>query len=556
VEAARHPRGNAGVNGCDSEPIHVPGSVQAHGGLLAFNPDDGQVVYRSENLASLLDPGIEPLGATLGDVLGADGLVALLAAPDGSTTDLIPVRLELNSGRRMDVAAHRSDGLVVVEFERPSETERHSVLLYEVRRAVERIEAARDMEEACSAVVEEVRRLTGYDRVMVYHFHEDDHGEVVAEARRPTAEPYLGLHYPATDIPRPARRLLRLSPTRLIADVEGPPVPIVGHGAFAAQPLDLSRSALRAVSPIHLQYLRNMGVGASLTISLADGPRLWGLVACHHGQAKLPSAELRSACAIVTRAFWLKFDAQQELDRHVEQQGRLSLRAHFLATVSGVPSIAEAFVEDGHSLLDLVGADGVAVRIDDVSANLGATASREVTTALVESLRESQTTFPVVTDHAAAAFPGLGLEAATAAGVLALPVTPDWGEYVIWFRGEAERTRTWAGDPAKPVQGAAGDPTSLTPRSSFAAWQETTRGHSAPWTRSDRSAAAEFAASLPAVRAARGRDAFAKLALRDGLTGLPNRALLLDRLEVALAELRRETAASGSCSSISTASRT
>ena len=541
MEAARIPRGNAdNLSGCDSEPIHVPGAVQAHGGLLAFSPGDGQIVFRSENLASLLDHKLEPLGATLSEVLGADAEAPLLAAANASTADLIPVRLELTSRQSMDATAHHSDTLVVVEFERPTESERRSALLYEVRRAVDRIEAARDVEEACTAVAEEVRRLSGYDRVMVYHFHEDDHGEVVAEARVPLAEPYLGLHYPASDIPRPARRLLRLSPTRLIADVDRPPVPIDGHGEFAARSLDLSRSALRAVSPIHLQYLRNMGVGASLTISLPDGPRLWGLVACHHATARLPSPELRSACTLVTRAFWLKLDSQRKLDVHAEQQGRFALRGHVLATLSAVKPLAEALVEDGHLLLDLVGSDGVALRIDDVRAQLGSTASREATTALIESLRESGTTFSVVTENAETPFPGLGLQTATAAGILALPITPDWGEYIIWFRAEAERTRTWAGDPAKPTQAAPDGLGSINPRNSFAAWQETMRGHSAQWSHSDRAAAAEFVGALPEVRAARGRDALAKLALHDGLTGLPNRALLLDRIEVAIADLRRE----------------
>ena len=210
------------------------------------------------------------------------------------------MRLVLPGGRALDATAHSSDGLVIAELEPPTPADERRVLLHDLRRAVARLDAARDVSETCSTLADEVRRLTGYDRVMVYHFHDDEHGEVVAEARRSDLEPYLGLHYPASDIPRPARRLLRLSPLRLIADVDGVPVPIAGLGEFRHRPLDLSRSALRAVSPIHLQYLRNMGVGASLTISLTEGPRLWGLLACHHGEATVPSSELRSACATLT----------------------------------------------------------------------------------------------------------------------------------------------------------------------------------------------------------------------------------------------------------------
>ena len=534
MEAARIARPDLPLTRCDSEPIHVPGAIQAHGGLLAFTPDEARVVYRSANVAELFSLGAEPLGASIDVSLGLGACERLMRAAEASALDLIPLRLVLPGGHAVDASAHLSDALVVVELEEPAPAEAQRDLLHELRRAVDRVEAARDVTEACSTVVHELRRLTGYDRVMVYHFHDDEHGEVVSESRRAGLETYLGLHYPATDIPRPARRLLRLSPLRLIGDVDGLPVTLAGDGAHEGTQLDLSRSSLRAVSPIHLQYLRNMGVGASLTLSLTDGPRLWGLLACHHGEPMLPSPELRTACAIVSRAFWLKVEAQQRFEEHEHEQQRLSLRAHFLATVSAALTLADACVEDGHSLLDLVTADGVVLRIDDVAANLGATPPREVTEALVERLRESHAGAPVMSSEAGALFPGLDLDPAIAAGILAVPVEEGWGEYVIWFRGESQRTLDWAGKPDKPT-----GHTALSPRDSFAAWRQTMRGHSAPWTQSDLSAALELAAALPDIRVVRARDALAKLALRDSLTGLPNRALLLDRLEMALAEGQR-----------------
>ncbi len=525
---------------CDREPIHVPGAVQGHGGLLAIDPADGRIAFCSDNVAALLGLAAGPLGASVEDVLGAGSMERLADAVDGASLEEITKLMTLATDQVMAFTTHRSDDLIVVEIEAPEAPDARDALLHEVRRAVQRVEATDDAATACEAAVDEVRRITGYDRVMVYRFHEDEHGEVIAEARRPDIEPFLGLHYPATDIPRPARRLLRLSPTRMIGDVDRPPVPIVGHGAHAGRQLDLSRSVLRAVSPIHLQYLRNMGVAASLTISLTDGPRLWGLLACHHGDPRVASPELRSACAIVARTLWQRVDAGERLDQHLQAAQRLSLRARFLANVSSVDPVAEALVADGRFLLDLVAADGVCLRIEGVTTTLGEVPAREQLSTLVGQLSRLEAEPPIVTDEIGALGPQPWTGSQGVAGLIAAPLSPGWDEYVIWFRGEAVRTVTWAGDPRKPAQEApAAEGGDLGPRTSFAAWRETMRGRSTAWNGADAAAATDVVAAIADLRASRVRDALAKRAMRDALTGLPNRALLLDRLDVAIADLAR-----------------
>jgi diguanylate cyclase (GGDEF)-like protein len=531
---------------CDTEPIHAPGAVQPHGALLAYDPDDGRITHWSENLADVL-----PLAGASGfgfvhDVLGV-AATRQIDAFDREATPIgtRPMSLALTSGASVDVEVHRSDGLIVLEFEAPSgETdETREALLRELRLAVIRLESATDAQEVCSIAVHELRRLTGYDRVMVYRFHADDHGEVIAESRDPQLASYQGLHYPASDVPRPARRLLRLSPTRVIADVDAGESALMGPDDRRASVLDLSRSALRAVSPIQLQYLRNMGVAASLTISLADGPRLWGLLACHHGTPHRPRPALRVACEVLARTTWLRIDAQEQRSQHARERDLQASRVRLTAGLSSVGPLASALVEDRRAVLDMLGADGIHVRIDGASISVGATPPKAAIEALIDVLRDASPGVPHVTDSLREILPP-GAAGSSVAGALAIPVESDWSERIVWFRNEQARAITWAGNPEKPTlegttPGGSGEAPRLSPRRSFEAWRETVRGRSVAWTQPEIDAAIAFAETLPDVRRARARDALAMLAMRDTLTGLPNRALLLDRLEVALLDLRR-----------------
>jgi diguanylate cyclase (GGDEF)-like protein len=530
---------------CDREAIHAPGAVQPHGALLAFDPGDGRITHWSENLGELfsLDGPFE--GGLVQDILGVAATRQLEAFDrEGTPIGARPMSLVLSSGAALEVEVHRSDALIVVELEAPSaETDAtREELLRDLRRAVIRLEAATGVEQVCGVAAEELRRLSGYDRVMVYRFHEDEHGEVIAESRAPELPSYLGLHYPASDIPRPARRLLRLSPTRVIADVGARPVAITGRGDVGAA-LDLSRSALRAVSPIHLQYLRNMDVGASLTISLADGPRLWGLLACHHRTPHRPRPSLRVACEVLARTTWLRVDDQERRSRHSREHELEARRARFTAGLSSVGPLAAALVEDTRAVLDMLAADGMHVHIDGASANVGATPPNAAIDALVDWLRTASPGLPHATDSLRSIIPA-GIAGSSVAGALAIPLARDWSEHIVWYRNEQARAVTWAGNPEKPaIRGGApndgGGGERLGPRRSFEAWRETVRGRSLAWSMPEIDAAVAFAETFPDIRRARARDALAMLAMRDTLTGLPNRALLLDRLEVAMLDLRR-----------------
>jgi diguanylate cyclase (GGDEF)-like protein len=527
---------------CDREPIHAPGSVQSHGALLAFDPADGRITHWSENIAEVLRLECEPENQLVRDVLGAAVLEEIEVFDlEDKPADMPALTVVLPSGDSIFVTIHRIDRRTVLELERSDEAT-HDVrrkLLRELRLAIWHLEATTDVREACAVAAVELRALSGYDRVMVYRFHDDEHGEVIAEALADGLEPYLGLHYPSSDIPRPARRLLRLSPTRVIADVDAPPVPIASAGTERHSSLDLSRSLLRAVSPIHLQYLRNMGVAATLTLSLSDGPRLWGLLACHHRTARCPSPTIRVACEVLARATWLRIDAHEQQQEHEHKAELQANLVRLAAGLSSVVALAPALAGNRRAVLDMLGADGVHVRIDGIVSDLGAAPPAQDLVDLLRWLREASPGAPYVTDTLGAILPDRA-QGAIPAGVLAIPITDDWDERIIWFRREQSHAVTWAGNPAKATGGDDGDERRpLTPRASFAAWTETVRGRSLPWTSPEIDAAMALAQALPDVRRARARDVLAGLALRDTLTGLPNRALLLDRAEVALHDLTR-----------------
>ena len=296
----------ADLTTCDREPIHIPGAVQPHGVLLAVD-DDGVITTVSANSADLLGPEPdEVLGRSLGDVLGEE--VAYLAAVTPSTArdqDLFTARLPADrpgltgrlAGRRVDVRTHTNDGRLIVELEDLDPGAVAGMSLRAARRAIGRLATCVGVDDLAAQLAREIQGLLGFDRVMVYRFDEEWNGEVIAEERRPDLNPFLGLHYPATDIPAQARRLYTVNWTRLIPDIGYRPVPLVpvvepGRGA----PLDLSFSSLRSVSPIHIEYLGNMGVTASMSVSIVVEEKLWGLVACHHySRPHRPSHDARSA---------------------------------------------------------------------------------------------------------------------------------------------------------------------------------------------------------------------------------------------------------------------
>jgi len=498
------------LTNCDREPIHVPGAVQPHGALLVLRAGDLAVLQASESTGALFGvPAERLLGEPVSLLLGDEETARLrevLERPDPTAAN--PLRFSIDSEQgpaAWDGIVHVAEGGVVLELEPGADSDPRSVtaLYAQVRQALARLQSAGTLAELAVACAEETRRITGLDRVMVYRFDPDWNGEVVAEARSEEIEGFMGMRFPASDIPAQARELYRRNWLRLIADSSYRPARIVpAMNPETGKSLDLSGSTLRSVSPIHLEYLRNMEVGASMSVSLLRGGELWGLVACHHATPRYVSYDVRTACEFLGQAFSVQLGAIAEIDDRAYELRVSSLGAQLLdRTAADEDDWVRALTEGTPSLADLAAAPGAAVVSGGTCATVGETPSAEEILALAAWL-SSRDADLFHTEHLGRDFPAAQAYAGGASGLLAAAVSRGRGDYLLWFRPEVVRTVEWAGNPEKPVRAAAGPPPgaehhadevpTLSPRKSFAAWSETVRGRSAPWHPAEVRGAAEL----------------------------------------------------------------
>jgi len=535
-------------NACDREPIHLSGAIQAHGLLLVVDPVSYVVTAASENVARLMTRGTSPLGVALAEVIGADGAEAARTAhTTGNPHDGLPVQIQLpgavqSATSTYDMVAHRRGPGLVLEFEVVDTKDRAgSARFYQRHRdAVKELHDVDGVQAICELTVQRVRELTGYDRVMIYRFERDAHGHVVAEACETGTAPFLGLHYPATDIPRQARALFLHNWIRLIADVDDEPVPIVAlPDGIPVDQLDLSMSVFRSVSPMHLQYLRNMDVGASMTISLIVDNELWGLIACHHGTPKRVGHMQRLACEALGQLVSVRLRAAQATEDNEYSVELSRLRAQLIASIADDENLAAGAAAAAEALLGMVAADGALVEIDGTRVSLGVLPDAPELDRLVLRLaaRVGATLTALSTDALMA--DGLvttvgGTQPSTAAtGALYQPLPGRPDGFILWLRGERARTVRWAGQPDPKADT---PDAQLGPRASFEEWLEEVRGRSLPWRPPEVAAAAELARAMPAVLLHRTQSQLLRLALHDPLTGLPNRTLMHDRLVELLGE--------------------
>ncbi|MEU2349187.1 SpoIIE family protein phosphatase [Modestobacter sp. NPDC049651] len=504
---------------CADEPIAVPGAVQPHGVLLALTEPDLVVVAASANGPGLF--GAAVLGRPLADLLDARDLAALRAGLAGDLTEVNPLRQTVG-GEPVDLVLHRNGGLLIGEWEPLAGAEQAPASWHARLPAVlARLAQSTTTDELTAALARDVRALTGFDRVMVYRFDPEWNGEVVAEDRRGDLEPFLGLHYPAGDIPAQARELYTRQWLRLIPDARYTPVPIEPAGnPLTGGPLDLSGSVLRSVSPVHLEYLANMGVVASMSVSLVDRGRLWGLISCHqYDGAHRPSSTDRTAAEFLGRTASLLLRTVQETGDRDQQVAVARQQARLTAALGRAPRRPAAALVDGPvTVLDLLPAGGAAVRLDGRLHLLGSTPPADRVPALVAELLAAGTP---VTDRVPRVMPDGADVAGTASGVLAVEVGGGRGDFLAWFRPETLRTVTWGGDPHTKELVEDDGALRLSPRRSFAAWSEVVRGTAEPWRPHEVDAARALAAALATARLDRAEE-------DDRLAATLQRTLLLE----------------------------
>ena len=485
---------DAELAACHREPIHVPGSIQPHGALLVLDPPDLRVVRVSGNIAEWIGRDLDAtLGQPVATALGDEVATRLAAALADGSIERNPVTINNaqvqvgGDSRSFEVIAHRAGSKLIVELEPTPEDEATlSRRLYAmVRTFLARVEAEPDVVASCQVAAVEIRRITGVDRVLIYCFDPNWDGRVVAEDRNDVLPSYLGLKFPANDIPEQARALYRANRLRLIPDAGYEPIPIVPADD---DPLDLSFSTLRSVSPIHVEYMRNMGTGSSMSISILVDGELWGLISCHNAAPCLVPFEVRTACDFLGQVLSIQIKAkarQAEFTHRIDRQAAVS---RLLTAMSEVDSFVDGLVKAPEVLLDVTEARGAAIFHDGHCFRLGQTPSEEEVEAIAHWFGTAHRSDVFATDSLSRQMPGADDPAVKdlASGVLAVAISQLHHGYILWFRPEVLQTESWGGDPTKNEP--AGDGR-IHPRKSFEAWKETVRLKSAPWRPSEVEAA-------------------------------------------------------------------
>ncbi len=472
----------AALTECDREPIHHIAAVQPFGALLAVRPDR-VIMQASLNAGELLGTSAPLTAETALDQWLTSAAIAALeealsrAPAEDGVERLFGLDLAGN-GRLFDCAVHSSGGLMVLEFE-PHAVRDFADHLGLIGPVISQLERLREPQELCDAAARLVRQMLGYDRVMVYRFHPDESGEVIAEDKREDLAAFLGLRYPAADIPQQARELFRRNRFRVIGDMAAEAVPIEPQVQSDGTPLDLSMSVLRAHSKMHLAYMRNMGVGASLTIAIVRHDRLWGMISCHHETPRLPPFSLRTVAELFSQTFSLMLDRMLVRRAEKLRDRARGLNDQLMLELAGGTSLAANLPLLERSISDLIAHDGISLLAGGEYRALGTAPSREEFMALAPSFVEGKQAAIFATTALAEQIPAASAFAERATGAMILPLSRSPRDYLVLWRRPVEQVVIWAGDPAKAE---ASPGTMLEPRASFAAWREIVRGRSAEWS--------------------------------------------------------------------------
>ena len=484
---------------CDREPIHIPGSIQPHGMLLVLDEATLRVTHASANAVRWIDGDEHELDAFDPALVPAIRDLRDRDAIEPQPRFVRQIQWEADAAHIHDVTVHRAPAGLIVELEPATDADAargrgpgSDLLMLGV---LGRLETANSVEELCRRAAAEIRRLIGFDRVLVYRFDADSNGTVVAEDRNDILPSYLGLRFPASDIPAQARELYRTNRTRLIADAGYTPVPILARTEHSwddlyEPPLDLQLAALRSVSPVHVEYMVNMGTWSSFSISILHNDKLWGLFACHHQTPRRVGRHDRATCDFLGRVFSIQLAAQAQRVEYEDRIGGSTAQARLLAAMSDADDFVQGLLSHSGEMLELVGATGAAIVHEGQTHTIGVTPEPENLERIVAWLGRDHREEVFACDTLIGEMPDALDFREQASGILAISISKLHRGYILWFRPEVIRTVAWGGDPTKAI--VAEEDGRIHPRRSFEAWLETVRHHARPWRESDIAAASEF----------------------------------------------------------------
>ncbi|MCX7593472.1 MAG: GAF domain-containing protein [Fischerella sp.] len=497
----------ADLTNCDTEPIHIPGFVQPHGVLLAIKEPELTILQVSNNIYNFL--GFHPeelLNQPLSKLLESEQIDFFNDCLTQEDIQIVnPVEFTIKPFQKtiiFDGIVHRSNGFVILELE-PAILEKNNNYFrfyHLVKLAIGKLQSAKTVNEISRIIVKEVRRITGFDRVMFYRFDRDWNGIVIAEDKQENLPSYLDLHYPATDIPKPARKLYSQNWLRLIPDADYQAVAIVPtNNPLTNEPLDLSGAVLRSVSPCHIEYLHNMGVKASMSISIIKNNKLWGMIACHHQTPKYIPYEIRNACEFLGQVTSLEIATKEDNEDSEYKIEIKSVLAKLVEYMSAEKSFIDGLINQQPNILNLVNAQGAAICFNNELYLLGNTPEKKDIQNLLVWISNNIDEDTFYTDSLSQLYPEAEKFKDVASGLIALSISKTQSNYILWFRPEEIQTVNWAGNPNQPVEVSDNSGLRLSPRKSFELWKELVKLKSLPWKSHEVSAAAELRGAIISV---------------------------------------------------------
>ncbi|MDT0677502.1 ATP-binding protein [Autumnicola musiva] len=493
------------VTNCDREPIHIIARAQAHGVILVCNKNTFKITQGSDNIKDILGFELEEvLSDSLSKVIPAEQLQKLQQKVINNET-LLPEEICLNNSRFL-LIPHLSGENLIIDFEPFGESIDPLLFQEQLTKILSELGDSGSIEEMCQQAVSLVKYLFDYDRVMMYRFDEEWNGEVVAEVKETGMESWLGLHYPATDIPKPAREIFMKQGVRIISDVNYRPAAIQPElSPINNKPLDISGSELRGVSPIHIEYLQNMEVGASLTAAVILNGKLWGLLACHHNTPKFINYHKRQSCKFLTQVFSNKLALRTTSVFLKKLKKSEKVRKELVLQMNSMANISDALVKYKPRFTDLIDSTGGAVYRKGKLYLTGKTPSEEEVINLLLNFLNDRDEKIFQTKSLTKLYPEGDDFKDKASGILSIRIGQEKQDYLIWFRAEASESVSWGGNPEKNAYIKDGVEY-LSPRKSFEIWTEKVSGVAKAWEAYDLEAAQNLQESITHVVVKKQKD--------------------------------------------------